>query len=550
VVNIQVNLISLKESSNLSNLVPKTNKNMQRRRFISAITSFTSSLFFVPFSLFAKIKQQTSSTADRFTFTGRIFLKSKTLRVEESLSLAVKWSHDYMSLEDFAEAFHFGLYTNDQKRKTVLYLEKDRITFTADNTFVKFNDQMLQMPLECQWYDDSIWVPVKYFTDILNKYTPFQFQYNSDNKQFGIEEADVNITGVRIAEKENGTLIDVFTTKRFKEKEIIVDIRNRWLHIDVYGAKIDPASLMTVQPSGIISEVKAFQMAETASLSFKLKKDVLSRDLVINRSGNDFHVNLRTKEIIAENKEHEKIKSDLEEQKKRWIIDTIVIDAGHGGKDPGAIGYSKVKEKDLVLPMALALGKRIQQKMPDIKVVYTRKRDVFIPLWKRTKIANDVGANLFISIHCNSNRSSRPNGYETYFVSEDKNTKATDVVLKENSAIQFEESQDRKRYEGVNFILATMLQSDNIRRSQFLASEVQASLKFKLNKVGMTSRGVKQGPFWVLVGATMPNILVECGYISNKYEEKLLRKQTTQKKIAEGIFAGIEKYKAEVEKNI
>ncbi len=523
---------------------------MLRRRFIRSLTSFTSPLFLIPQNVFAKISQQMATSGGKFTFSGRIHLKSETLRVEESLPLAVKWSHDFMSLEDFAQAFHFGLYTNEQKHKSVLYLEKDRITFTANNTFVKFNDQMLQIPLECHWYDDSVWVPVVYFVDILNKYTPFKFRYNSDRKKFGLEKTDVNITGVRIAAKENGTLIDVFATKRFKEKEIILDIRNRWLHIDVYGAKIDPASLSAVQPSGIIGEVRAFQMAETASLSFKLKKEVLSRELVLDKTGNDFHVNLRTKEVIDENKEHEKIKNELEEQKKRWIIDTIVIDAGHGGKDPGAIGYSKTKEKDLVLPMALALGKIIQQKMPEIKVVYTRKRDTFIPLWKRTKIANDVGANMFVSIHCNSNVSRRPNGYETYFVSADKNTKATDVVLKENSAIEFEESQDRKRYEGVNFILAAMLQSDNIRRSQFLASEVQNSLKSKLNKIGMTSRGVKQGPFWVLVGATMPNILVECGYISNKYEEKLLRKQTTQNKIAEGIFNGIKKYKEKVEKAI
>jgi N-acetylmuramoyl-L-alanine amidase len=460
------------------------------------------------------------------------------------------WSQDFMSLEDFSQAFHFGLYTNEQKRKSVLYIEKDRITFTADNTFVKFNDQMLQIPLRCHWHEDSVWVPVVYFVNILNKYTPFQFQYNVKSKTFGLEETNVNISGVRIDGKENGTLIDVFATKRFKEKEITIDIRNRWLHIDIYGAKIDVESLVTVPPSGIISEVKAFQMGETASISFKLKKEVLSRELVLDKTGNDFHVNLRTKEIIAENQEHEKIKNELEEQKKRWLIDTVVIDAGHGGKDPGAIGYSKVKEKNLVLPMALALGKLIQNKMPEIKVVYTRKKDVFIELSRRTKIANDVNANLFISIHCNSNVSSRPNGYETYFISADKNIKATDVVLKENSAIQFEESQDRKKYEGANFILASMLQNDNIKHSQVLASHVQNSLILKLNKIGMTSRGVKQGPFWVLVGATMPNILVECGYISNKHEEKLLREKTTQNKIAEGIFAGIKMYKDEVEKAI
>ena len=227
-----------------------------------------------------------------------------------------------------------------------------------------------------------------------------------------------------------------------------------------------------------------------------------------------------------------------------------MLDAGHGGKDPGAIGYSKAKEKDLVLPMTLTLGKLIEKELPDVRVVYTRKKDIFIPLWKRTKIANDVGAKIFISLHCNSNNSRRPSGFETWFISAEKDAKAKDVVLKENSAIEYEASQDVKRYEGVNFILATMLQSDNVRRSQFLASEVQKSLKSKLSKIGMNSRGVKQGPFWVLVGATMPNILVEAGYISNSYEEKLLKQKTTQNKIAAGILEGIKTYKTEVEKAI
>jgi N-acetylmuramoyl-L-alanine amidase len=523
---------------------------MLRRRFITSITSAASSFFLLPQLLFGKaFWQQRSSDAD-LRPVGRISLRSQSMRIDASVVLAKKWSHLFISLEDFAQAMHFGLYTNEQKQKSVLYLEKDRITFTANNTFVKFNDQMLQIPLDCLWYGNAVWVPVAYFVTLLNKYTVLSFTYQREAQQIQIEETDVNITGVRISDKENGTLIDVYASRKFQEKEIILDIRNRWLHIDVYGAKIDPPSIEAVKPDGIITDVKAFQMGETASLSFKLKKEVLSRELVLDQAGNDFHVNLRTKAIIPENEEREKIKNELEEQKKRWLIDTIVIDAGHGGKDPGAIGYSKIKEKDIVLPMALALGKIIQQKMPQVKVVYTRKRDVFIPLWKRTKIANDVGANLFVSIHCTSNVSRRPNGYETWFLSADKDTKATDVVLKENSAIEFEESQDRKRYEGVNFILATMLQSDNIRRSQFLASEVQNSLKTKLKKVGMTSRGVKQGPFWVLVGATMPNILVETGYISNKYEENLLKKKTTQNKIADGIFNGIVRYKKEVEKVI
>lgn len=523
---------------------------MYRRKFTSVIITTISSFVFFPRTIFGKVSPFLKVFDQLLQRSGRITLRSTSLRVNEPLQVISRWGHQFISLDDFSQAFHLGLYTNEQKHKSVLYLEKDRITFTADNTFVKFNDQTLQISLESQWYEDAVWVPVEYFVDIINKYTVFQFSYDPEQKELRVEETDVNITGVRIDARENGTLINVFSSKRFKDKEIILDIRNRWLHIDIYGAKVDPASLKAVPPAGIISEIQAFQMAETASLSFKLKKEVMAKELVFDKSGTDFHVNLRTKEIIAENREREKIKNELEEQKRRWIIDTIVIDAGHGGKDPGAIGYSKTKEKDLVLPMALLVGKLIQKRMPNIKVVYTRKKDVFIPLWKRTKIANDVGANLFVSLHCNSNVSRRPNGFETYFVSADKNSKATDVVLKENSAIEFEENQDQKRYEGVNFILATMLQSDNIRHSQFLASNVQNSLEAKLKKIGMKGRGVKQGPFWVLVGATMPNILVESGYISNKYEEKLLKKKTTQKKIAEGIVNGIMQYKQEVEKVI
>jgi len=146
--------------------------------------------------------------------------------------------------------------------------------------------------------------------------------------------------------------------------EIILDIRTNYFHIDVYGGKIDPLRLSTVSGAGIISSVEGIQLGETASLMFKLKGDILSRDLVLNGESSDFYVNLRTKETLeSEESERERIKQELEEQRKKWMIDTIVLDAGHGGKDPGAIGYSKVKEKDLVLPITLQLGKIIENEI-------------------------------------------------------------------------------------------------------------------------------------------------------------------------------------------
>jgi N-acetylmuramoyl-L-alanine amidase len=515
---------------------------MQRRSFLEYLAGVFSFFFFLPVAL------KSSPFRSIQTKNEEINVVSDAERIDSSIPSLQKWGYLYISVEDFAQAMHFGIYTNDEKKKSVLYLQKDRITFTANNTFVKVNDQIVQVPLESVWVEGEVWAPLKYFIPLINKYSVLYVNYNSESRKITVEPTGVNITGVRITEKENGTLIQVQASRKFEERELVLDIRNNYFHIDIYGGKVDPERFSTISGAGIISSVEGIQLGETASLMFKLKGNILSRDLVLNDDSNDFYVNLRTRESLDSGEsERERIKQELEEQRQRWMIDTIVLDAGHGGKDPGAIGYSKINEKDLVLPITLELGKIIEKELPEVRVVYTRTKDVFIPLWKRTKIANDVDAKLFISVHCNSNRSRKPNGFETYFLSSEKDEKAKDVVLKENSAIEYEESQDQERYEGLNFILATMLQSVNIKRSQFLASKIQNSLKLKLDKLGMASRGVKQGPFWVLVGATMPNVLVESGYISNKYEEKLLRQKTTQKKIADGIFTGIKEYKSEIE---
>jgi N-acetylmuramoyl-L-alanine amidase len=519
---------------------------MLRRKFISNLFYFLSSYLLIPQNLLAKLRLNIQTLQQSKVLR----VVSKNYRIDSEIPIWYRWGHIYISVEDFAQAMHSGFYTNEQKRKTVLYLEKDRITFTANNGFVRLNDQMIQIPLECQWQRDRVWAPAEYFVKIINKYTVFQSGYNKSKQQIDVELSHVNITAVRIAPKENGTLIHINSNKRFDAKDIVLDIRNGYFHIDIYGGKIDKGSISAIPGAGIISKVEGFQLGETASIAFKLKKDIVAKELLLNQESNDFSVNLRTSATLAHDDEPEPVKNDLEEQKKRWMIDTVVLDAGHGGKDSGAIGYSKVFEKNIVLPITLRLGQLIQENMPEIKVVYTRKKDVFIPLWKRTKIANDVDANIFISVHCNSNKSRRINGFETYFLSADKEEKATDVVLKENSAIQFEESEDRERYEGLGPILAMLMHSANVKQSQYLASQVQNFLNSKLNKIGMSNRGVKQGPFWVLVGATMPNILIETGYLSNKHEEMLLKKSTTQKKIAEGIFNGLKKYKEDIENSI
>lgn len=232
-------------------------------------------------------------------------------------------------------------------------------------------------------------------------------------------------------------------------------------------------------------------------------------------------------------------------------IRKVMIDAGHGGKDPGALGQSS-REKDIVLAVALKTGKLIQDAYQDIKVLYTRKEDVFVELHKRAQIANESGADLFISIHCNSNKSSSPSGAETYVMGLHKSEENLDVAKTENAAIFYEEDY-AVQYGGFNpnsdedYIVLSMFQTANIEQSIDLSQKVQQNLQ---DRVGRKNRGVKQAGFWVLYKTTMPGILIELGFLSNPQEEKFLLSEQGQDYMAEAIFEAFKQYKTEHEESI
>lgn len=233
---------------------------------------------------------------------------------------------------------------------------------------------------------------------------------------------------------------------------------------------------------------------------------------------------------------------------KDFKIKTIVIDAGHGGKDPGTHGNS-LKEKNLVLKIALKIGGHIEKNLPGVKVIYTRKDDKFIPLDERAEIANKNNADLFISIHANASPSATAFGTETWVMGLNKSEKNMEVSKRENSVILLDENY-HERYEGFDpnspesHILFELTQSAYQESSLRLASKVEHQLS---KRVGRRSLGVKQGPFWVLWRTTMPSILVEVGFLSNLKEEQFLVSEGNQELIASGVFRAIRDYKNEVE---
>lgn len=224
---------------------------------------------------------------------------------------------------------------------------------------------------------------------------------------------------------------------------------------------------------------------------------------------------------------------------------TIVLDAGHGGKDPGN-SYHGYVEKDIALKTTLKVGEFLE-KEKDFEVVYTRKNDVFIELVNRPKVANKINANLFVSIHCNSVKNFEPEGTETFVMGLSRANMNLEVAKNENSVILLEENY-KKTYEGFDpkkpetFIGLKLVQEENLNSSITLASSIQENFTNNLNR---KTRGVKQQPLWVLDAAYMPGVLIELGFLSNSEEGEFLNSEVGQTKMAHQIAEAIIKYKKE-----
>lgn len=222
-------------------------------------------------------------------------------------------------------------------------------------------------------------------------------------------------------------------------------------------------------------------------------------------------------------------------------IKVIVLDPGHGGADPGAIGPDGIQEKDVVLKIALDLRDQLKEKST-CTVFMTREKDEFVPLRDRTKFANDKKADLFVSIHANSVGGSKQakleaRGYRVFFLSQAKNEQDKLAAMTENAVVELEQKP-----QDINFlqnIIVEMMNNEYLTESQNLSILMEKSLAGGLKKVQKLGTGIGQAPFWVLNGAYMPAVLVETAFISNPQEEKLLTDAAFQKKIASALFDAI-----------
>ena len=469
---------------------------------------------------------------------GEIHVFNRSAGTESEIKTLPKSKLIYISAKDLARSFTSKLYENTERKKLVLYIAGRKIKISGNSSYIMIDDKPYQMPQITRVESNDLYVPAEDFLGILKATILPGINFDSRKEFLDIDIIRFNITGIHIDVKSNGTIIRLTTKKPFSERNISSFInKHGWYYLTVAGAMVDTTTLNAGLSRGVVRRIESDQIGKTAQVAFKLGKEVISHEWYQSLDPNEIVITLRTP--------LGKVDEYIEDVKERWRLDTVVLDAGHGGKDPGSQGKYGTKEKDVVLDITKRVG-RLLEKNAGIKVIYTRDEDVFVPVIDRTKMANDTNGKLFVSVHANANKNRKIQGFETYLLRPGKSEDAIEVASRENAVIKLEEKTGQyDNLTGENLIMATMAQSMFMKESEDLAAIIQMELDKRLNT---PNRGVKQAGFYVLIGASMPNVLVEVGYLSNPAEEKKLKQAVHKQRIAESIYEGIKHFKYSREK--
>ncbi|NTW55469.1 MAG: N-acetylmuramoyl-L-alanine amidase [Chlorobiaceae bacterium] len=362
----------------------------------------------------------------------------------------------------------------------------------------------------------------------------------------------MQITGVDVNNRANGAIITVQASGPLAQASLLKPDSEGYAYFSMEKAACDLRALSKIYSGGVVKSItpKKFEgggVQLTLSLdnrAYVIRSIELTRDEKNRRYVIYVRYDANVEEIHRREKQRQ-IEKVISRDIEKWKFDTIVLDAGHGGKDPGAIGVTGTREKDVTINIVHDIGNYIRQQWPEVKVIYTRDDDTFIPLHERGRIANRNSGKLFLSVHCNSSPNPSARGSEVYILGPHKTKASLDVAMMENAVIR-QESDYREQYKGFSeeyLIMSSMAQSAFVKQSTSLAQDILTPDEQR----AVSSRGVRQAGFMVLWTPSMPSALVEVGYLSNPREEELLRSREVQSRLAWAIFKGIQSYRRNYE---
>ena len=462
----------------------------------------------------------------------------------------VRQGMTYIPVKLFADVLGIKYTFLLENEKIKFYFPQYDLIVSSKNPYLVLESKetlqdVIQLPTSTYFINNNIYLPLNYSLKILEKALG-TFIYFKPPDLLTIKEFNKNditelknkksnkmfsISGLTIDQKANGTLIRISTDRKIPSYSS--SFKDGILYITLKNSSADVNKLRNSGGKGVIKEIRAKNISNNVELQISVTKDYSASEVLNIDNSNDLMITIHNKIFaVKENK-----------NKDKWDFNVVVIDAGHGGKDVGAVGINGVREKDVNLGVALKLGKLIETNLKDVKVVYTRSTDTFVELYKRGKIANENGGKLFISIHCNSTpkRPTDASGFEVYLLRPGRTQEAIRIASRENGVIQYEDNP--KRYEKLtdeNFILVSMAHSSYMKYSEKFSDLLDKQFE---NNLDFGSRGIKQAGFYVLVGASMPSVLIETGFLTNPKDAAYLKSDRGQSKLAESILTAIKKYK-------
>jgi N-acetylmuramoyl-L-alanine amidase len=440
---------------------------------------------------------------------------------------------DYLAASDLFGNLQARSKWQSGSREFEVELENRRMIFAVGDQFCRVDDGKYNLVYEPVLRDGEFYLPIQQTLFLLSDVLQRVLVYDETEAVISAVKEGFNISGVNFQAKINGDLLEIMMTKKL-DYEVFVSEGN-WINVTIHGGRVDVPRLTRKNPNDKIINIRAFQFANSAQVSVQLRENVA-----------EFHDNYAPDphriQISIENTGFVSRTADstaLIRHDNYNPIDIVIIDPGHGGDHDGATGKNGLKEKDVVLDIALRVEALLEKSKRFVPVL-TRHDDTTVSLEQRAQIANLAKGDLFVSIHVNSSDLKAAAGSQTFFLSPAKNDEARITELLENKDFQVSspDATDRNKKD-LDYIIMDVLQTEYLNQSRLLAEGIQQELAAGLN---IKSRGIDQAGFAVLNRVTMPSALVEVAFISNKIESRLLSQEDFRQAAAEAIYGGIVKF--------
>lgn len=440
----------------------------------------------------------------------------------------------YVSVEDLKQIFDVSIIEEKYERSLLLKFPERSLKFISLNPYYLCGTQVKKMFLPFLCVEGKPYISLSDIENVLSNATRKEVFHLHKLNSIVVDSKTFNPDSIVFNTKD-----DEITFTLTSDSELLTSIddsQKGHLKITLFNAVCKPTIIPPTDGGSAIKKILLKQEKDKAILSFyydERRIENIDRELSRHTPSIKLSFHKKRGEPGVQKK-----------PEKPRVIHKIIIDPGHGGRDPGAVGPSGLTEKEIALLISRELCKILKKQGFD--VLMTRDDDSFVKLRERSRMANNSSAHLFVSIHCNaSGVNRRATGFETFFLSTAKTSWARAVEAKENSVIEFETSEKGETI--LDYILWDLAQNEYLRESSDLADYIQEGLN---NNIDIVNRGVKQANFYVMREIYMPSVLVEAAFISNSEEEKMLRKSSFRRKTAKGIAEGIVQFKKRYEKKL